>query len=104
MAEKWIETSAELPPEGVVVATKIDDDKGLRNEQPLKRQGNLFFHSDGSMYVYYRPTHWRRLTRSEQLECVLNEQRQIESEQRRLGERLEELSRAEARLVPRDLY
>jgi hypothetical protein len=26
---------------------------------PLKRQGNLWYTPDGSMYVYYTPTHWR---------------------------------------------
>jgi hypothetical protein len=42
----------------MVVDTKIDNEKGCRNEQPLQRQGNLWFFPDGSMYVYYRPTHW----------------------------------------------
>ena len=46
-------------PEGVEVMTKIDDEHGVRNEQSLKRRGNLWFLSDGSMYVYYWPTHWR---------------------------------------------
>lgn len=52
-------------PEGVVVMTKIDDDDGCRNEQSLKRQGNLWFVPDGSMYVYYRPTHYRLLAERE---------------------------------------
>jgi len=39
--------------------TKIDDGKGVRNETTLKRQGNLWFYPDMSMYVYYTPTHWR---------------------------------------------
>lgn len=56
----WISTKPDLPPEGVVVETKIDDEKGCRNEQKLKRQGNLWWTSDGAMYVYYTPTHWRR--------------------------------------------
>lgn len=55
----WTETARALPPEGVVVDTKIDDAQGCRNEQPLKRHGNWYFFPDGSMYVYYRPTHWR---------------------------------------------
>lgn len=46
-------------PEGVVVETKIDDKDGVRNVQTLKRQGRLWFYPDGSMYVYYTPTHWR---------------------------------------------
>ncbi|QNH21194.1 hypothetical protein HEP73_02106 [Xanthomonas sp. GW] len=46
-------------PEGVTVATKIDDQHGPRNEQPLKRRGNLWWFPDDSMYVYYTPTHWR---------------------------------------------
>jgi hypothetical protein len=46
-------------PDLVVLMTKIDDDKGRRNEQPLKRRGNLWFFPDDSMYVYYQPTHWK---------------------------------------------
>lgn len=48
-------------PEGVPVLTKIDYGAGVRNEQPLKRQGRLWWFTDGSMYIYYRPTHWRPL-------------------------------------------
>jgi hypothetical protein len=55
----WIPAAERLPPEGAVVATKIDDGTGVRNEQPLKRVGRLWFFPDGSMYVYYTPTHWR---------------------------------------------
>jgi len=43
----------------VVVETKLDDIGGARNQQRLKRQGRLWFFEDGSMYVYYTPTHWR---------------------------------------------
>jgi hypothetical protein len=39
--------------------TKIDDADGVRNVQPLKRSGNLWFFPDGGMYVYYVPTHWK---------------------------------------------
>lgn len=46
-------------PEGVTVDTKIDDADGVRNVQPLRRSGPLWFFPDGSMYVYYTPTHWR---------------------------------------------
>jgi hypothetical protein len=48
-----------LPPENVVVVTKIIDEEGERNEARLKRKGNLWWLEDGSMYVYYTPTHWR---------------------------------------------
>ena len=48
-------------PEHTPVLTKIHDGHGARNEQPLKRQGRLWFCPDGSMYVYYTPTHWRLL-------------------------------------------
>lgn len=41
--------------------TKIDDSNGCRNVQKLKRKGRLWFFPDGSMYVYYTPTHWRQL-------------------------------------------
>lgn len=48
-------------PEGVVVWTMIADGQGVRNETMLKRSGRLWFVPDGSMYVYYSPTHWRAL-------------------------------------------
>jgi hypothetical protein len=49
----------ETAPVGEVVWTKIHDDDGERNVTKLKRSGNLWFFPDGSMYVYYTPTHWR---------------------------------------------
>ncbi|MFM9932886.1 DUF551 domain-containing protein [Achromobacter xylosoxidans] len=53
----------ETAPAGVLVQTKIDDAKGERNLQPLRRRGNLWFCVDGdgndTMYVYYSPTHWQ---------------------------------------------
>ena len=58
---KWIEVSATLPPEGKRVETKIDDIYGCRNQQKLVRNGRLWFLADGSMYVYYTPTHWRKI-------------------------------------------
>lgn len=53
--------SIDSAPNGVPVLTKIHDERGERNEQPLKRQGRLWFFIDGSMYVYYTPTHWKPL-------------------------------------------
>jgi hypothetical protein len=55
----WIDASIRVPPEGEPVDTKIDDEKGVRNEQKLIRQGQFWYFTDMSMYVYYRPTHWR---------------------------------------------
>lgn len=49
----------ESAPEGVVVQTKIDDGRGVRNEGKLLRRGRLWWLPDGTMYVYYTPTHWR---------------------------------------------
>lgn len=51
----------ETAPVGKVVMTKIDDERGPRNEQTLKRiaGSNLWWTPDGSMYVYYAPTHWK---------------------------------------------
>jgi hypothetical protein len=46
------------PPKGKIVKTKIDDKNGIRNEQNLKFDGKLWWVSDGTMYVYYAPTHW----------------------------------------------
>ena len=53
----WINSYDFPSPDGEIVETKIDDTKGCRNVQLLKRQGRSWF--DGEMYVYYTPTHWR---------------------------------------------
>ena len=58
----WISCESFLPKEGLLVETKIDDNKGCRNEQNLIRKGKLWFTSDMKMYVYYAPTHWRYLS------------------------------------------
>lgn len=57
---EWIETKKELPTEGIIVETKIDDEKGCRNEQKLVRKGNLWFIPNRDTYVYYTPTHWKK--------------------------------------------
>lgn len=57
--ESYIPCTKQLPPNGKVVDTLICDGHGVRNEQKLKRKDNLWFLPDGSMYVYYSPTHWR---------------------------------------------
>lgn len=51
--------SVVVAPHNEVVETKIDDQNGVRNVRTLKRMGNLWWFPDGSMYCYYRPTHWR---------------------------------------------
>jgi hypothetical protein len=61
-----------LAPEGEVLDTKIDDKHGERNHALLKRSGNLWFTPDGSMYVYYTPTHWRK-PRPDQIENLARE-------------------------------
>lgn len=56
----WCVTSPNLlPREGVVVETKIDDGRGIRNQTLLKYDSGLWFYPDGNNYVYYTPTHWR---------------------------------------------
>lgn len=70
MSREWHEIK--LAPVGEVVETKIDDERGERNHSILKRQGNLWFTPDGSMYVYYTPTHFRFLN-SEQVENLARE-------------------------------
>lgn len=57
----WINTADALPDDGVTVNTVISDTHGTRNEARLKRSGNLWFFPDGSMYVYYTPTHWKAI-------------------------------------------
>jgi hypothetical protein len=56
-------------PEGVEVMTKIDDGQGERNVQSLVKKTRIpgetrpmWWTPDGSMYVYYEPTHWRALS------------------------------------------
>ena len=55
-------------PESVEIMTKIDDEHGERNVCSLVKRTRgpgcrpLFWAPDGSMYVYYQPTHWRILT------------------------------------------
>lgn len=56
---------ADQAPDGKVVMTKIDDQQGCRNVATLKRGGRLWWTPDGSMYVYYTPTHFRHLTAAE---------------------------------------
>lgn len=60
-ASHWNSCLCTPSPEGEVVMTWIDDVRGIRNAQPLKRRGSLWYFPDDSMYVYYTPTHWRRL-------------------------------------------
>lgn len=60
MKVEWIPVIKSLPLDGIIVETKIDDGNGVRNVQELKRIGRLWYHPDGSMYVYYTPTHWRQ--------------------------------------------
>ncbi len=54
-------------PLGVEVETKIDDGRGVRNVQTLVAKQRdpscrvMWFVPDMSMYVYYTPTHWRRM-------------------------------------------
>lgn len=63
----WIKVSEQLPPDGVVVETKVEDDNGCRNEQNLKRRGDLWYLPDDKMYVYYKPTHWRYLSEDQKM-------------------------------------
>ncbi len=56
--KNWISVKELLPRNDVPVETKIDDENGCRNIQELKRSNRLWFVKDGSMYVYYTPTHW----------------------------------------------
>lgn len=58
MNGQWVSVASRLPNDGMVVGTKISDENGTRNEADLMRRGSLWFVPDGSMYVYYQPTHW----------------------------------------------
>lgn len=54
----WIKFIDQLPPEGVFVHTKLEEDgMPAKNFERLKRLGRLLLLSDGT-YIYYNPTHW----------------------------------------------
>ena len=55
----WKKVTDVSPPLNTIIDTKVDDQLGTRNEQSLKFDGKLWWMSDGSMYVYYTPTHWK---------------------------------------------
>jgi len=57
----WKVVEERPPPDGVLVDTVILDASGERNRANLRRHGRLWWLEDGSMYVYYTPTHWRDL-------------------------------------------
>ena len=50
----WISTTTRKPPEGKVV-TALTPGGDVR---PLKCSDNMWWLPDGSMYVYFTPTHW----------------------------------------------
>lgn len=58
---EWTSVTVKLPDENKVVDTKIHDAQGCRNEAKLKRLNRFWFFPDGSMYVYYTPTHWKEI-------------------------------------------
>ena len=68
MSEKneWQDIST--APEDIEIMTKIDDAHGERCVQSLVKRTRIpgktspmFWLTDGSMYVYYTPTHWRHV-------------------------------------------
>lgn len=64
---EWINVRDQIPPQNMVVDTKIDDKDGVRNHQLLKLNGKLWYFKDDSMYVYYCPTHWRHIELSPEI-------------------------------------
>ena len=49
-----------IVPEGIVLQTCIIENDGIRMEQPLIKEGNLWWTADRKMYIYYTPTHWKQ--------------------------------------------
>ena len=47
---KWIKVLDKLPPENLVVETKLHDEKGVRNVQKLIRIKNLWFYRAKAYY------------------------------------------------------
>ena len=62
----WNNVATDESPEGTAVMTMSDG--GI--EQILIRRKRLWFVSDGSMYVYYVPKHWRPLSEAEKTSVV----------------------------------
>jgi hypothetical protein len=46
-------------PENELVEAVIVGERGFRNQQEMTRHGRLWY--VGTMYVYYTPTHWRKV-------------------------------------------
>ena len=61
MNDAWILCKNRKPPQDIIIETKIDDCKGVRNICQLILHNNLWWIPDMSMYIYYSPTHWRPL-------------------------------------------
>lgn len=69
----WIRTASRLPPEDVLVHTKIDDERGCRNEQKMCLSGNHWFTSlKKEMYVYYNPTHWAEIEPADEIDRIFH--------------------------------
>jgi hypothetical protein len=66
---RWTACANVLPPEGLLILTKCADQD--RAPAPLRRFENLWWLPDGSLYAYYRPTHWRHLTVEERMPCLV---------------------------------
>lgn len=56
--EDWISVKERLPENNVVVHARMNERRVVTD---LKRNGNLWFLPDESMYIYYAPTHWKPL-------------------------------------------
>jgi len=65
----WKSIKNHKPPQNKVINTCILEEKEnhkvsqehTRNECNLILDGNLWWLSDRSMYVYYNPTHWKEV-------------------------------------------
>jgi hypothetical protein len=55
----WTRCRDRLPPENVVVETRVSDHRGISRSRFLKRVGRLWFVPDGSDFVNRPPTHWK---------------------------------------------
>lgn len=55
----WKKVDQELPPEDVIVQTKIDDVDGCRDKRLLCMHKERWVIPGTGMYIYYTPTHWR---------------------------------------------
>ncbi len=61
---EWIATKDRLPDNTILVETKVADKRGDHSKVLLARHKHLWYNPSVFKYVYYQPTHWRKINQS----------------------------------------